>query len=93
LFMALSGHFCRGTMLSQVRYGPSQVWQVITEPSTLARRPTSMDVQLSHSDGQDFGDGLAGAPAKDAAKDKRNKAAAKAGAVLRRRVESMIKAP
>ena len=35
-----------GSMLSQVRYLPSQVCEVMTLPSVLAERPTMMLVQL-----------------------------------------------
>ena len=35
-----------GSTWAHVRYRPSQVWDVITEPSVEAFRPTMMDVQL-----------------------------------------------
>ena len=36
-----------GSQRSQVRYIPSQVCEVITEPSVLALQPTMMEVQFS----------------------------------------------
>ena len=35
-----------GSIWAHVRYRPSQVWEVITEPSVEAFRPTMMEVQL-----------------------------------------------
>ena len=38
-----------GSIWTHVRYLPSQVWEVITEPSVEARRPTITEVQLCPS--------------------------------------------
>ena len=40
----------------------------MTEPSTVASRPTWMEVQPSHSEGQAFGAGLSAAAATEAAR-------------------------